>query len=128
MAYRKYDPTRADSQAIIKQIQKNSKKVFPYNDRKQPAFNCTIARICYTLAYLKSIVDVKTTYSTSVQNMLIDQELARFLKHLPSERDQIATHTLKEEYVFKLHVLKELTQTPRGLKDAIIITQSMKKA
>ena len=124
MNYSQYDPHHHDAKVLIEQIRQNSKKLFPYNDRKQPAYYYTVARLCYTLAALKSIFDLD--YNAHISYYLVQEQIDQYLNYqLPTPNDQMASPTLTKEYQLKFKILKELTETQQGLKDALVVTKQM---
>lgn len=121
-----YDPHRDEAEDCIKWIQQTSKKIFPYNDRKQPAYYYTVARLCYTLASLKAITNFNSRYDHELWQFMVQQQIKQYLNYqLPTKADHLISSTLSREYQLKLSILNELTQTPQGLKDAFIVTQQL---
>lgn len=126
MPRRKLDPHQYQAEKKIKRIHQESKELFRYNDREHPPYYYTVARLCYTLASLKTITDFKRHYTQEVQLLLVKRQIKQYLNGpLPSPADHLISPTLEREYQLKLSILTELTQTPQGLRDAFIITKDL---
>lgn len=126
MPRRQLDPYQYKAEKKIKRIHQESKELFRYNDRKQPAYYYTVARLCYTLASLKAITNFNSHYDHELWQFMVQQQIKQYLNYqLPAKTDHLISSTLSREYQLKLNILNELTQTSQGLKDAFIVTQKL---